>query len=65
MREVTDGSWYQQVVSSYFKGETAHPHSDIKLGAGSTVEDPHQPFLIIKIPLEQMTRRALVWSQLF
>jgi hypothetical protein len=46
MREVTDGSWYKQVISRYIKGETAHPPSDLNLSAGPTVEDPHQPFLI-------------------
>jgi hypothetical protein len=46
MREVTGGSWYKQVISRYVKGETAHPPSDLNLSAGSTVEDPHQPFLI-------------------
>jgi hypothetical protein len=45
-REVTNGSWYKQVISRYIKGETAHPPSDLNLSAGSTVEDPHQPFLI-------------------
>jgi hypothetical protein len=44
MREVTDGSWHKQVI--YIKEETVHPPSDLNLSAGSTVEDPHQPFLI-------------------
>jgi hypothetical protein len=46
MREVTDGSRYKQAISRYTKGETGLPPSDLNLGAGSNVEDPHQPFLI-------------------
>jgi hypothetical protein len=46
MRKVTNGSWYKQVISRYIKGESAHPPSDLNLSAGSTVEDPHQSFLI-------------------
>ena len=46
MREVTDGRWYKLAISRYIKGETAHTPSDLALGAGSTQQDPHQPFLI-------------------
>jgi hypothetical protein len=42
MREVTDGSWYKQVISKYIKRETVHYHSDLD----SVDEDPHQPFVI-------------------
>ncbi len=47
MREVTDGSWYKQVISRYIQGDTAHPPSDLDLGASATAkEDQHDPFLI-------------------
>ncbi len=42
MREVTDGSWYKQVISKYIKRETVHQHSDLDL----VEEDPYQPFVI-------------------
>jgi hypothetical protein len=42
MREVTDGSWYKQVISKYIKRETVHHHSDLDL----VEEDPYQPFVI-------------------
>jgi hypothetical protein len=42
MREVTEGSWYKQVISKYIKRETVHQHSDLD----SVEEDPYQPFVI-------------------
>jgi hypothetical protein len=42
MREVTDGSWYKQVISKYIKRETVHPQSDLD----SVEEDLYQPFVI-------------------
>jgi hypothetical protein len=42
MREVTEGSWYKQVISKYIKRETVHHCSDLD----SVEEDPYQPFVI-------------------
>jgi hypothetical protein len=41
--EVTDGSWYKQVISNkYIKRETVHPHSDLD----SVEEDLYYSFVI-------------------
>ena len=46
MREITDGSWYKDVVSCYIQGETGQNPSDIELTSVTTEPDPHQHFLI-------------------
>ncbi len=46
MHEVTNESWYTHVISMYIKGKTAHPPSNLDLGADATKQDPHEPFLI-------------------
>jgi hypothetical protein len=49
MREVTNGSWYKQVISMYIKGENVHPPTNLDLGAGATKPDPQHEVLLISL----------------